>query len=152
MQSINFDDGRESFAINGDENRVIRFNPADPNLLVRCNEAIEQLSVLRDRIPEGVMIAPDGTLVPKAGVKDIDVIEASIRETNEEVKHVVNHIFLSDVYDTIFARQSPFCPVGGGRFLIEAFMEAIEPVIRERVKAAREASEQRMNKYLAGYK
>lgn len=152
MQSINFDDGRESFAINGDETRVIRFNPADPNLLVRCNEAIERLATFRDKIPEGIKIAPDGTLVPEDGVKDMDVIETSIQETNEEVRRVVNHIFLSDVYDTIFAGQSPFCPVGGGQFLIEAFMGAIEPVIRERAKVAREASEQRMNKYLAGYK
>ena len=31
MQSLNFDEGIKSFAINGDESRVIRFNPADPD-------------------------------------------------------------------------------------------------------------------------
>ena len=39
MQSINFSDNLKSFSINGDENRVIRFNPADPNILVRADAA-----------------------------------------------------------------------------------------------------------------
>ena len=39
MRSINFDDGLKSFAINGDESRVIRFNPGDLNMKVRAKEA-----------------------------------------------------------------------------------------------------------------
>ena len=43
MRSINFDDGFKSFCINGDENRVIRFNPGDPNMRVRAEEAQKRI-------------------------------------------------------------------------------------------------------------
>ena len=33
MRSLNFNDGYESFMVNDDPNRVIRFNPADPEII-----------------------------------------------------------------------------------------------------------------------
>ena len=35
MKSLLFDDGYESFAVNDDPARIIRFNPADPEIINR---------------------------------------------------------------------------------------------------------------------
>ena len=35
MGNLSFDDGYKSFTVNGDPNRVIRFNPADPEIINR---------------------------------------------------------------------------------------------------------------------
>lgn len=43
MQSLKFDEGLKSFAINDDESRVIRFNPADPDMLPRYYKALEMI-------------------------------------------------------------------------------------------------------------
>ncbi|EEG57873.1 hypothetical protein CLOSTASPAR_00016, partial [[Clostridium] asparagiforme DSM 15981] len=44
MRSISFSENYKSFSINGDESRVIRFNPDDPNILVRAEEAQKRIS------------------------------------------------------------------------------------------------------------
>ena len=44
MRSISFCENYKSFSINGDESRVIRFNPDDPNILVRAEEAQKRIS------------------------------------------------------------------------------------------------------------
>lgn len=41
MRSLNFNDGYESFMVNDDPNRVIRFNPADPGDYQPCSERPE---------------------------------------------------------------------------------------------------------------
>lgn len=43
MANINFNDGFETFTINGDSNRVIKINPKDGNILIRFDEAMRDL-------------------------------------------------------------------------------------------------------------
>ena len=62
MRSINFDDGFKSFCINGDENRVIRFNPGDLNMRVRVEEAQKRIRKWEGSL-KTIELNPDGTLV-----------------------------------------------------------------------------------------
>ncbi|MBF1013915.1 MAG: hypothetical protein HXK78_01720, partial [Lachnospiraceae bacterium] len=59
MKNLSFNDGRESFTVNDDPDRVIRFNPADPeiiNRILKMQKDFENYSV-----PEDVELNPDGT-------------------------------------------------------------------------------------------
>ena len=60
MRSISFSENYKSFSINGDDSRVIRFNPADPNILVRADEAKKRISEKQDQITT-VKLRPDGS-------------------------------------------------------------------------------------------
>ncbi|RGO69271.1 hypothetical protein DXB08_21675 [Hungatella hathewayi] len=147
MQSINFDDGLKSFAINGDEKRVIRFNPADPDMMTRYYKALQMLKEAKGSLLSDVNLDTEGNLS-----KEDKLGEASraLEETNSLIRKAMNLMFNSDVYDTIFASQSPFCIVRG-KYLFEAFMESLQPVLESEIKAYQKASEKRMNKYLKEY-
>lgn len=145
MQSFNFDDGLKSFAINGDESRVIRFNPADPDLIPRYYKALELIRSAADGLGE---VIPE-----KQGEAEVD-LERSVRaieEMNGVIREALKLMFNTDVYDTVFSGQSPFSMIRGGKYLIEAFMESLLPVLETEIREYKNASEKRMEKYLRGY-
>ena len=147
MQSINFDDGLKSFAINGDENRVIRFNPADPDMMTRYYIALQMLKDAKGSLLSDVNLDKEGNLPEEDKLGEAS---RALEETNSLIRKAMNLMFNSDVYDTIFAGQSPFCIVRG-KYLFEAFMESLQPVLESAIKAYQKASEKRMNKYLKDY-
>lgn len=151
MHNLNFNDGYESFSINGDEKRVIRFNPSDPNLMIRYNESVKNINEAKKKIGSNVILQPDGAPAEtdrekrEAACIVMSGVEDTIREN-------INYMFNSDVYDAVFAGQSPFCMVGNGRYLLEAFLYAVKPIMEGAIKKANEQSERRMAKYLGGNK
>ena len=65
MKSLLFDDGYESFAVNDDPTRIIRFNPADPEII---NRVLDVQRHFKDYSPpEGIELNPDGT--PKSDME-----------------------------------------------------------------------------------
>ena len=117
MKSLLFDDGYESFAVNDDPTRIIRFNPADPEII---NRVLDVQRHFKDYSPpEGIELNPDGT--PKS---DMERDGAYVAEFSGEMRKAFNGIFLSDVYDTIFAGQSPLCIVGQ-KYLYEGVLEGL---------------------------
>lgn len=144
MQSINFDDGYKSFAINNDENRVIRFNPSDPNQIKRYNESLKNMMATKEKIGDDIKLFPDGTIKE---AKDIEAAAALLDEADNIIRENINLMFNSNVYDTVFSGQSPFSMVKG-KYLLEHFLLAVEPIIRQSAGEAAAASERRMNKYL----
>lgn len=147
MQSINFDDGLKSFAINGDENRVIRFNPADPDMMTRYYKALQMLKGAKGNLLSDVNLDKEGNLPEEDKLGEAS---RALEETNSLIRKAMNLMFNSDVYDTIFADQSPFCIVRG-KYLFEAFMESLQPVLESEIKAYQKAGKKRMNKYLKEY-
>ena len=130
MHSINFSDNLKSFSINGDESRVIRFNPADPNILVRADAAQKRITEKQSQI-ESVKLMPDGAPVENP----TEQVRRLLKEFDDLIREEINYIFNSDVYDTVFAGQSPLCIVGEKKeFLFEAFLKAAMPIIREGVE------------------
>ena len=138
MQSINFDEGIKTFSINGDEARVIRINPGDLNLLIRSEEAQKHIAEYQEQIKR-IPLNPDGTPV-------------DLRSFNSMMRKELNYIFNADVYDTVFAGQSPLCTVGKEKmFLFEAFMLSMMSIIKNEIAEFNAASQARVKKYTGGY-
>lgn len=146
MQSLNFDDGLKSFAINGDESRVIRFNPADPGLITRYHEALLLVQDAKNTIGKDISLQPDGT--PEGSLEDS---VQTVEEINGVIREALKLMFNADVYDAVFAGQSPMAATRGGKYLFEAFMESLLPIFEKEIKAYEKASRKRMDKYLSGY-
>lgn len=147
MRSINFDDGFKSFCINGDENRVIRFNPGDLNMRVRVEEAQKRIRKWEGSL-KAIELNPDGTLV----VEDEEE-SAELRGFEDMLRRELNYVFNADVYDTIFSGQSPLCTVGKEKmFLFAAVLQSVTPIIEEEIEAFSSASQARVENYTKGYR
>ena len=136
MQSINFSTGFKEYAVNGDENNVIKVNVSDLNMLSRFNEAQEKINALADEF------------------KNIDKpTPEQLAEADIKVRDVLNYTFGSDVCTPAFGNTNCFSPVSDGKFLFEAFMEAFIPLIERDMKAVGNANkihlENKTSKYTA---
>ena len=140
MKSLLFDDGYESFAVNDDPARIIRFNPADPEII---NRVLDVQRHFKDYSPpEGIELNPDGT--PKS---DMERDGAYVAEFSGEMRKAFNGIFLSDVYDTIFAGQSPLCIVGQ-KYLYEGVLDGLLVLMRPAVEEYARKNREKSRKYL----
>ncbi|MGF7145295.1 hypothetical protein HNQ56_003736 [Anaerotaenia torta] len=139
MNSLNFDSGYKEFCINGDENRVIRFNPADYSMLKRFSDAKKNIMLAVTEIEKDVQL--------RKGTED-ELEEAAklITNINEIINSQINYIFNSDVAKTAFGNQSPISTVKG-KFLFERFLDAAGPYIEKEIKAEQAASQKRIDKY-----
>lgn len=140
MKSLLFDDGYESFAVNDDPSRIIRFNPADPEIINRVLRVQEMFH--NYQIPEGIELNPDGS--PKS---DMEKDGAYVAEFSGAMRAAFNDIFLSDVYDTIFAGQSPLCIVGQ-KYLYEGVLEGLLVLMKPAVEEYARKNREKSRKYL----
>ena len=140
MRSLNFNDGYESFMVNDDPNRVNRFNPADPEIINRVLNVQNEFSV--HQIPEGIELNPDGS--PKT---DLEKDGAYVAEFAVAMRKAFNSIFNADVYDTIFAGQSPLCIIGQN-YLFEEVLKGLLELMQPAVKAYNKKNRKKMSQYL----
>ena len=142
MKSIRFETGYKTFSINDDPDRTISFNPTDADIVQRFAKAIKETMA-------DIQLNPDGT----AAINDMSSLEeasATLEKFNDLIKQKLNYIFNSDVYDVVFAGQSPFSIVGKDhKLLFEAFLEAAFEMVNEEVGAA---TQSRIGKYTDKYK
>ena len=142
MKSINFETGYKEFTINDDPERVIRFNPTDADILQRFRKALDDIRGEKKKLKD-VGLKADGTASE-------DEMFTELEKFNEFIRAELNYIFNSDVYDAVFAGQSPLAVVGKEqKLLVEAFMEAALGVISEEVE---EASKERVKRYADAYR
>ena len=148
MKSIRFETGYKTFSINDDPDRTISFNPTDADIVQRFTKAIKELQSEKETMAD-IQLNPDGT----AAINDMSSLEeasATLERFNDLIKQKLNYIFNSDVYDVVFAGQSPFSIVGKDhKLLFEAFLEAAFEVVNEEGGAA---AQSRMGKYTDKYK
>ena len=135
MQSISFDEGYKEFAINNDENRVIRFNPKDFGILTRMEDTLSDFEALEKRLKGG----------------NEEEFTNNLREAEKVVHEKIDSIFNANVHDIIFNHQSPISLVGG-EFLFMRVIEALVPIVEKEVKYEMQKSEKRMSKYTEKYK
>lgn len=140
MKNLSFNDGKESFKINNDSNRVIRFNPADPEIINRI------LGVQKDfqnyTLDESIELNPDGT--PKSGLEKEG---AYVAEFTKTMRKIFNDIFNSDVYDIIFDGQSPFCIVGQ-KYLFEEVLDGLINIMQPAIDKYTKENDKKMRVYL----
>lgn len=135
MQSISFDEGYKEFAINNDENRVIRFNPKDFGILTRMEDTLSDFEALEKKLKDG----------------NEEEFTNNLREAEKVVYEKIDSIFNANVHDIIFNHQSPISLVGG-EFLFIRVIEALIPIVEKEVKYEMQKSEKRMSKYTEKYK
>lgn len=140
MKSLLFDDGYESFMVNDDPDRVIRFNPADPEVINRVLNVRDQFHDYQ--IPKGIELNPDGS--PK---NDMERDGAYVAEFSSAMRKAFNGIFNADVYDTIFAGQSPLCIVGQ-KYLFEGVLDGLITLMKPAVEEYNRKNKQKIGKYL----
>lgn len=147
MQSLNFNEGYKEFCVNGDETRVVRFNPSDIGIIERFKEVEKNIGNYQENLKD-ISLNMDGTVAT-----DSDNYEKAVEElakANKYIREQLNYALGSNVSDAVFGLQSPFTIVGGSA-LFEAFIECIKPVITETIKTEQKASEARINKYRKQY-
>lgn len=109
---------------------TIRFNPADPGIAGRLDEASKKIETLR-----GKPVTPENMMALDKAIRD-----------------QLDYAFGSPVSDVLFGGNSAVAFCDNGRLLIENVLDAIFPVVRAEIESAQKASADRMEKYTAPYK
>ena len=142
MQSLSFDEGLKSYMINGDSNRILRFNPGDVNILTRYKE----VNNLADNLPEA-KINPDGT-----AAENVDIVTEQLAAFDNALREQLNYLFNADVYDVLFYGQSPLCIVGKEkRLLCEEIIEKIGSLIGAECGESFDNVNLKVKQYTEGY-
>lgn len=140
MQNLVFDEGYREFTINGDEKRVIRFNPSDIAIVKRLAEA-------KDKIMEAMNVEKDIELNEKGEpVENLDNARKIVSFIDDTIKEQINYIFDYDVADIVFGNQSPMANIKGMPLYMR-FMNSVQPIIESAMAEEREKSNKRVAKY-----
>lgn len=117
MQSINFDKGYKTYAVNGDENNVIKINVGDHNLRARMKELPVRLSVIEDKY------------------KNIEnITEEQCVEADKAVRAEMNYAFGTDIATPVFGSLNCLTVLpDSGKSVAQSFLEALMPIIKNDV-------------------
>lgn len=131
MKSIDFDSGFKTYAINGDENCVIRINTTDFNLPKRIQDANGTIKTVISEY-EGKNAADD------------------IAGCDTKVREIINEVFGSDICTPAFGKTNLFSITSNGNYIFENFLSALLPVIQADIEEAAKAAQVRpeVQKYL----
>lgn len=139
-KSIKFDTGFKEYVINDDENKKIRINVSDINILKRLEE-------VQKRIEEKTEKHKDN---------DKQLTTEEFLELDKIVREEINYAFGNDICTTAFGGMNAMSPVSNGKFLFEVFLESLIPVLQEDMKAAVQAQnihlEDKMEQYVSAAK
>lgn len=145
MQNIKFDDGYKEFTINGDPNKVIRFDPTDFAIIERFNTAMKNIEKSTEEMEDVVL---DGKGDP---ADELETSANTVAKVNEYIRGQIDYIFDSPVAEIVFGNKSPLA-TSKGIPLFERFITAALSVIEKEVKAEMRASEKRVDKYTSKVK
>lgn len=132
-----FDEGFKEFNINGDPNRVIRFNPTDISIIERAQKVKKEIGEEVKRLD-------------KLEINDDEAVAKAVEEVNKIIKEKINYIFGSDVSEAVFGVQSPLASANGVT-LAERFIAAAIPIIQKEIEDEDKKSKARMSKYTERY-
>ena len=125
MNNISFEEGYKEFAINNDENRILRFNPSDIGLIDRIKSELEKMEVYANE-----------------HMTDKDNYDLSI-ELDQQLRSHVNEMFYEGADKIIFADQNVMTTVNGvtifERFF-RALLNTMEPYVKKEDARARKRS------------
>lgn len=139
MQQINFNNGYKEYCINGDESKVIRFNPSDFGIIDRISKAQKNIQSIIEDMNESDL--------QNAGEKsDIDLAGEILSVADKKIKEQIDYILDSKVSETAFQNQSCLSPVNGLP-LYERFLNSVIPVITKDIESEQKASQKRIKKY-----
>lgn len=101
MQSINFNSGNyKEYAINGDENRVIRINVSDVGIITRIQDAMSKADNIAEEVSERE--------------KNEDRTQL-LKEYDQRAREMVNDIFGSNVCTAALGSVNVFSMASNGK-------------------------------------
>ena len=121
--NLNLNDGKEKIYINKEkygEDRVIWINLSDINILSRVDDAYKNINKYMKKLEE-------------TQIKDTDQTIKALKNADKYIRDQVNYIFDYDVSDAVFGKTFATADVGG-RPYIQAFLDAIAPIIENKLK------------------
>ena len=128
MNNISFEEGYKEFAINNDENRILRFNPSDIGLIDRIKSELEKMEVYANE-----------------HMTDKDNYDLSI-ELDQQLRSHVNEMFYEGTDKIIFADQNVMTTVNGVT-IFERFFRALLNTMEPYVKKEGRKSQEKIEKY-----
>lgn len=136
MQSINFDTGYKTYAVNGDERNVVRINVADLGIKARMKEMYARIGALESEY------------------RNVDEPTAEhYAEVDKKIKAEINYAIGTDVCTPAFGLLNCLTILpDSGKSVAQSFLEALTPIIQkdvdEYVEKIKKFDKNKMNKYL----
>lgn len=145
MKNITLKENYKEYTINNDENRVIRFDPNDANILNRIDSALDEMEKLFKKYKEDTP--------PKISNERESIREAAkiIKEYDLKMREQINYIFDSDVCSVVFGNQNCLSLCGGYPQYIN-FLNAIIPEMKKEIAAEQKKSQENIKKYTSDLK
>lgn len=133
MEKITLDTGLKSYRING--GGVLKFNPTDPNLYIRFQEAVDKIKQLEQELAQA-----QGDPLENLGRAD------------QQIKKTLNWVFGGDNdFDLLLGCVNVLAVASNGERVVTNLLEALLPVLTQgarlcagtQAKAARDKAEAR---------
>lgn len=144
MEKLNFNEGLKELEINGDPNRVLRYNPGDIGILDRLETAWQDVNKQYKEL-QGVRISPTGNALDEAS-------EAAgiIRKLNTSLRETLDKLFYPGAADVVFGYQNPLA-IAGGKTIFENFLNAYGRLIKPQLEKEAKEMQKHINKYKKAY-
>ncbi len=114
MKRIKLDSGLEEVAIGCG---VLRFHPADPNLYVRFQEAVEKLQQVEQELTEQA---------PQDGTAAVQLLQ----KADKKMKALLNWVFgAGNDFDSILGGVNLLAVAKNGERVVTNLFDALEPVL-----------------------
>lgn len=132
MKSINFDEGKTEYKVCGDENRIIRINLGDFNLMDRLKGAESGMRQIIEKYEK-----EDSTVE--------DIVAA-----DKELRAFFNEVFDTDVCTPAFGGANCFTRIKG-KWLFERFFESFLPIVTEDITSYLQQEQEQLNPKVEQY-
>ncbi|MBO5179273.1 MAG: hypothetical protein J6B87_02880 [Clostridia bacterium] len=129
MNNLSFDNGVRELVINGDENRIIRFNPCDYELLKRADGIYNRLDEKFKEIEE----------------KELDTVE-KLSQKDKVVREEIDYLLDSKVSDIVFGRTNCLS-ISNGEYIFSNFLAALMKYIENSMKEEEARSNEIIKQY-----
>ena len=124
-------DSREEFTIDGDENKVIRLDVHDPNVVNRLTEALEEMKKTQSSWSQLNDIATKGE---ELTVEEMTEFSKQFKSVEAEMRSHIDYAFdCPGMCDTILGNSSIFSSVNGV-LKYEQIIDAITSVYEDSIK------------------
>lgn len=126
MEKLIFDSGIREFQINN--NGVLRFNPADPNVYARLMEAGDKIKAVEEKL-----LAKAKELIPEGAEEaNGETVVRLMSEADKEIKEILAYIFgAENDFNTIFAGVNLMAVGENGERVLTNFLSALTPIVQK---------------------
>ena len=146
MQNLEFNTGMIELAIQGDPNRVLRFNPTDEhtvvgflNLFKGAQQKISELAV-----EEGLLCAPGNGL---SGLERTEKKNELWLGADKFLRDEIDKLFGQGTSEMVFGKLSSVALTSSGETVFMAFMSAMLPHITKDITVRNERIRSAVQKY-----